>query len=82
MGNFIPDRRAAWMMLVERLGMLADRCRQLEGQPGVPAAAGRCAAEVDRRPARQAAACLSHRFLGLALHATPPPEDALSLAVR
>jgi len=40
MGNFIPDRRAAWTMLVERLGMLAERCRQLDGRPGVPAAVG------------------------------------------
>ncbi len=40
MGNFIPDRQAAWTMLVERLRMLADRCHQLDGQPGVPTAVG------------------------------------------
>jgi hypothetical protein len=34
------------MMLVERLGMLAERCRQLEGRPGVPAAVGSAGARL------------------------------------
>jgi hypothetical protein len=64
MGNFIPDRRAAWTMLVERLGMLAalPPARGPAWRPG-RGRPGRRAAEVDRRPARQAAACLSLRFL-------------------
>jgi hypothetical protein len=46
MGNFIPDRGAAWTMLVERLGMLADRCHQLDARPGVPAAVGSAGARL------------------------------------
>jgi len=40
MGNFVPDRHAAWSMLAERLLLLAERCRVLDGQPGVPAEVG------------------------------------------
>src|SRR6266545_284024 len=40
MGNFIPDRQAAWKLLTERLGVLAERCRLLDGRPGVPPEVG------------------------------------------
>ncbi len=47
MGNAIPDRRAAWQLVAERLLLLADRCRELDGQPGVPVEVGTAAARLD-----------------------------------
>jgi hypothetical protein len=38
MGNFLPWRKATWMLLSERAAMLSRQCAQTAAHDGVPAA--------------------------------------------
>jgi hypothetical protein len=40
MGNFVPWRGAAWAVLAERAGVLAERCAAAAAQDGVPGSVG------------------------------------------
>jgi hypothetical protein len=43
MGNFVPWREAAWVLLAERAVVLARKCADCAAHDGVPAAVGSAA---------------------------------------
>ena len=43
MGNFVPWRNAAWVLLTERAAVLSARCEQAAGQENAPEAVGEAA---------------------------------------
>jgi len=43
MGNFVPWREAAWVLLSERAAVLSRRCAGCAANDGVPEAAGSAA---------------------------------------
>jgi hypothetical protein len=47
MGNFLPDRAAAWRLLHERYGVLADRCEQTPTLAGLAYPVREMAARLD-----------------------------------
>jgi len=55
MGNFVPWREAAWMLLRERMGHLSDRCSELGSGDGNPPEVASAASSAGRLADRLAA---------------------------
>ncbi|HKA49909.1 MAG TPA: ferritin-like domain-containing protein, partial [Candidatus Dormibacteraeota bacterium] len=55
MGNFVPWRDAAWTLLRERMGLLADRCSELGSRDGIPSEVASAAGASGRVAERLAA---------------------------
>jgi hypothetical protein len=54
MGNFIPARHAAWALLSERIGTMAERCAAAGSGDAIPATVGAVTATATAVAARLA----------------------------